>query len=193
MGNKIFFLWCLTVTQFCSRLLDPEFGPHLILYGFYPILLLSLSCHGPVFVEQLGENYFYFICWQMLHVYGNYLRAQSFRKALIYQKKYLLVLLGGYQDTEEATLATLASMGAYPSPTDFQHQRNYRRPFTRFRSAVRVVIAIFRMKRIAKKWRRATRVGSLALIKPVEGDYSYVHLLTCTFNWTACVLVHISQ
>jgi A-kinase anchor protein 9 len=107
----------------------------------------------------------------MLHVYGNYLRAQSFRKALIYQKKYLLVLLGGYQDTEEATLAALASMGAYPSPSDFQHQRKYRRPFTRFRSAVRVVIAIFRMKRIAKKWKRATRVGSVALTKPADGKY----------------------
>uniref|UniRef100_K1P6S5 Pericentrin n=1 Tax=Magallana gigas TaxID=29159 RepID=K1P6S5_MAGGI len=31
-------------------------------------------------------------------LYGKYLRADSYRKALVYQKKYLLLLLGGFQD-----------------------------------------------------------------------------------------------
>ena len=74
-------------------------------------------------------------------LYGKYLRAESFRKGLVYQKKYLLVLLGGFQDTEETTLALLSRMGAVD-------QRSLRRikpkPLTAFRGAVRVVIAISR-------------------------------------------------
>ena len=34
---------------------------------------------------------------KMQRLYGKYLRAESFRKALVYQKKYLLLLLGGFQ------------------------------------------------------------------------------------------------
>ncbi|OBS75793.1 hypothetical protein A6R68_17753 [Neotoma lepida] len=47
-------------------------------------------------------------------LYGKYLRAESFRKALMFQKKYLLLLLGRFQECEEATMAlleTLASQG----------------------------------------------------------------------------------
>ncbi|CAJ0944539.1 unnamed protein product [Ranitomeya imitator] len=33
-------------------------------------------------------------------VYGKYLRSESFRKALVYQKKYLLLLLGGSRSDE---------------------------------------------------------------------------------------------
>uniref|UniRef100_A0A8W8M7H6 Pericentrin/AKAP-450 centrosomal targeting domain-containing protein n=1 Tax=Magallana gigas TaxID=29159 RepID=A0A8W8M7H6_MAGGI len=31
-------------------------------------------------------------------LYGKYLRADSYRKVMVYQKKYLLLLLGGFQD-----------------------------------------------------------------------------------------------
>ena len=76
-------------------------------------------------------------------LYGKYLRAESFRKALIYQKKYLLILLGGFQDTEETTLALLSRMGAMDSnrPNGYRRQT---KPLTTFRGAVRVVIAIQR-------------------------------------------------
>lgn len=76
-------------------------------------------------------------------LYGKFLRAESFRKALIYQKKYLLLLLGGYQDTEETTLALLSRMGATE-----EHRHSPRRTrtalLTTFRGAVRVVIAVQR-------------------------------------------------
>lgn len=63
---------------------------------------------------------------------------------MIYQKKYLLLLLGGFQDTEETTLALLARMGA-TSAIESLHHRSYKLPpATMFRSAVRVVIAITR-------------------------------------------------
>uniref|UniRef100_A0A8C4MYT0 A-kinase anchoring protein 9 n=1 Tax=Equus asinus TaxID=9793 RepID=A0A8C4MYT0_EQUAS len=77
-------------------------------------------------------------------IYGKYLRAESFRKALIYQKKYLLLLLGGFQECEDATLALLARMGGQPAFTDLEVITNRPKGFTRFRSAVRVSMAISR-------------------------------------------------
>ncbi|XP_041478485.1 pericentrin-like isoform X3 [Lytechinus variegatus] len=98
-------------------------------------------------------------------LYGKYLRAESFRKALVYQKKYLLLLLGGFQDCEQATLSLIAKMGAYPSPEDLRDQPSkHGKGFTRFRSAARVVIAVSRLKFLVRKWRRATRSGSRELM-----------------------------
>ena len=80
----------------------------------------------------------------MQRLYGKYLRAESYRKALIYQKKYLLLLLGGFQDCEQTTLALIARMGAFPSPQDMQPRTSHTRLFTVFRSAARVVVAVCR-------------------------------------------------
>lgn len=77
-------------------------------------------------------------------MYGRYLRAESFRKALIYQKKYLLLLLGGFQECEEATLFLLTRMGGRPSLSTLDPLTQRRRGLTRFRSAVRVAIALSR-------------------------------------------------
>ncbi|KAG5264672.1 hypothetical protein AALO_G00256740 [Alosa alosa] len=93
-------------------------------------------------------------------MYGRYLRAESFRKALIYQKKYLLLLLGGFQECEEATLALIARMGGHPSPACLETITQRRRGFTRFRSAVRVSIALSRMRFLVKRWHKATGAGS---------------------------------
>ncbi|XP_051727850.1 A-kinase anchor protein 9 isoform X6 [Ctenopharyngodon idella] len=88
-------------------------------------------------------------------MYGKYLRAESFRKALIYQKKYLLLLLGGFQECEEATLSLIARMGGHPTHTCLESLGHQRRGFTRFRSAVRVSIALSRMRFLVKRWQRA--------------------------------------
>nr|XP_048724960.1 pericentrin isoform X8 [Caretta caretta] len=93
-------------------------------------------------------------------LYRKYLRAESFRKALVYQKKYLLLLLGGFQDCEQATLSLIARMGVYPSPADLQVSESRSRPFTKFRSAVRVVIAVSRLKFLVKKWHKVNRKGA---------------------------------
>lgn len=77
-------------------------------------------------------------------MYGKYLRSESFRKALIYQKKYLLLLLGGFQECEEATLSLIARMGGQPSHCSLESPTQRRRGLTRFRSAVRVSIALSR-------------------------------------------------
>ncbi|XP_021356371.1 A-kinase anchor protein 9-like isoform X2 [Mizuhopecten yessoensis] len=107
-------------------------------------------------------------------LYGKYLRAESFRKALVYQKKYLLLLLGGFQDCEETTLAMLAQMGAYPSLEDVSRHQHRRRPYNIFRSAAKVVVAITRMKYLVKKWRRATRVGSPVVGGSVDTQQAYM-------------------
>ncbi|XP_073754902.1 A-kinase anchor protein 9 isoform X9 [Callorhinus ursinus] len=94
-------------------------------------------------------------------IYGKYLRAESFRKALIYQKKYLLLLLGGFQECEDATLTLLARMGGQPAFTDLEVITNRPKGFTRFRSAVRVSMAISRMKFLVRRWQRVTSAGSI--------------------------------
>ncbi|XP_073808702.1 pericentrin isoform X4 [Danio rerio] len=86
-------------------------------------------------------------------LYERYLRAESYRKSLVYQKRYLLLLLGRFQECEQATLALIARMGALPTLS----QSRTSRPLNRFRTAVRVVIAISRLKFLNRKWQRATR------------------------------------
>ncbi|XP_050195299.1 pericentrin isoform X2 [Myiozetetes cayanensis] len=94
---------------------------------------------------------------KLQRLYRKYIRAESFRKALVYQKKYLLLLLGGFQDCEQATLSLIARMGIYPSPADLQLSEPRSRPFTRFRCAVRAIIAISRLKFLVKKWNKVSR------------------------------------
>ncbi|XP_029796446.1 pericentrin [Suricata suricatta] len=96
---------------------------------------------------------------QMEKLYLHYLRAESFRKALIYQKKYLLLLIGGFQDSEQETLSMIAHLGVFPSKADKKASPS--RPLTRFRTAVRVVIATLRLRFLVKKWQEADRKGAV--------------------------------
>ncbi|CAI9176048.1 unnamed protein product [Rangifer tarandus platyrhynchus] len=97
---------------------------------------------------------------KMEKLYLRYLRAESFRKALIYQKKYLLLLIGGFQDSEQETLSMIAHLGVFPSKADRKAAES--RPFTRFRTAVRVVIAVLRLRFLVKKWQQVDGRGALA-------------------------------
>ncbi|XP_022371928.1 pericentrin isoform X2 [Enhydra lutris kenyoni] len=92
-------------------------------------------------------------------LYLHYLRAESFRKALIYQKKYLLLLIGGFQDSEQETLSMIAHLGVFPSKADKKITPS--RPFTKFRTAVRVVIAILRLRFLVKKWQEVDGKGAI--------------------------------
>ncbi|XP_068574033.1 pericentrin isoform X2 [Cebidichthys violaceus] len=89
---------------------------------------------------------------KMQRLYERYLRAESFRKALVYQKRYLLLLVGEFRQCERDTLCLIAHMGARPSPP-----LSHNRPLGRFRAAVRVVIAVLRMKFLTRKWQKAIR------------------------------------
>uniref|UniRef100_A0A663LU84 A-kinase anchoring protein 9 n=1 Tax=Athene cunicularia TaxID=194338 RepID=A0A663LU84_ATHCN len=121
---------------------------------------LRAELRSEAFLRELGSD-------SENKIYGKYLRAESFRKALIYQKKYLLLLLGGFQECEEATLALIARMGGQPSYTDLEIITHHSKGFTRFRSAVRVSIAISRMKFLVRRWHRVTGSGILSINRDV--------------------------
>ncbi|XP_054241103.1 A-kinase anchor protein 9-like [Indicator indicator] len=121
---------------------------------------LRAELRNEAFLRELGSDSDNAV---LRRIYGKYLRAESFRKALIYQKKYLLLLLGGFQECEEATLALIARMGGQPSYTDLQILTQHSKGFTRFRSAVRVSIAISRMKFLVRRWHRVTGSGVLSI------------------------------
>ncbi|XP_071108660.1 extracellular matrix-binding protein ebh-like isoform X2 [Haliotis cracherodii] len=111
---------------------------------------------------------------KMQRLYGKFLRSESFRKALVYQKRYLLMLLGGYQDCEQETLMLIAQMGGYPSDIDARRRSRHSRLFGLFRSAARVIIAIARMRFMVRKWRRAIRVGSPVVSGRVNMNVGYM-------------------
>ncbi|XP_074999895.1 A-kinase anchor protein 9 isoform X4 [Calonectris borealis] len=125
---------------------------------------LRAELRSEAFLRELGSDSENAV---LRRVYGKYLRAESFRKALIYQKKYLLLLLGGFQECEEATLALIARMGGQPSYTDLEIITHHSKGFTRFRSAVRVSIAISRMKFLVRRWHRVTGSGILSINRDV--------------------------
>ncbi|XP_072826746.1 pericentrin [Vicugna pacos] len=97
---------------------------------------------------------------KMEKLYLRYLRAESFRKALIYQKKYLLLLIGGFQDSEQETLSMIAHLGVFPSKAERGTAAS--RPLTKFRTAVRVVIAVLRLRFLVKKWQQVDGRGAVA-------------------------------
>ncbi|KAM6275632.1 A-kinase anchor protein 9 isoform 5-T6 [Spheniscus humboldti] len=125
---------------------------------------LRAELRSEAFLRELGSDSENAV---LRRIYGKYLRAESFRKALIYQKKYLLLLLGGFQECEEATLALIARMGGQPSYTDLEIITHRSKGFTRFRSAVRVSIAISRMKFLVRRWHRVTGSGILSVNRDV--------------------------
>nr|XP_031317003.1 pericentrin isoform X3 [Camelus dromedarius] len=96
---------------------------------------------------------------KMEKLYLRYLRAESFRKALIYQKKYLLLLIGGFQDSEQETLSMIAHLGVFPSKAEKGAVAS--RPLTKFRTAVRVVIAVLRLRFLVKKWQQVDGRGAV--------------------------------
>ncbi|UJR23419.1 hypothetical protein I4U23_026425 [Adineta vaga] len=97
--------------------------------------------------------------------YLKYLRCETYRKALIYQKHYLLILLTGYEDTETYALNEIRrltgdfqintfnynKMKFIPKQSYHRRSMNYR---FRFRCYVTVVIGIIRMRWLVTKWTR---------------------------------------
>ena len=88
-------------------------------------------------------------------LYGKYLRSESYRKALIWQKRYLLVhIAGGYVDAEPVLRVNREVLG----------------PEGHFRAAVHAVIAIGRMQFLVRRWRSGKRAG--ARLTPTSGSSS---------------------
>ncbi|XP_012159828.1 pericentrin isoform X3 [Ceratitis capitata] len=85
------------------------------------------------------------------HLLGRYLRVESHRKALVYQKRYLKISLQSYQESEQRALATLN--GGHL----LQPQRNKKKLF---KAVALAVVAIQRMKYIGRSWRTGKRIVS---------------------------------
>ena len=62
----------------------------------------------------------------------------------MYQYSEGVCCAGGFRDSEQETLVMLAQMGVYPSIQHLNDRLKHPRPYTRFRTAGRVVIAIAR-------------------------------------------------
>lgn len=91
---------------------------------------------------------------EMQQLYGRYLQSEHWRKALVWQKQYLLLIIKGYSDTEQYTLPRLAAMAplhVFPSSNlhpETSHSRG------RFRVAALAVVAMCRMKNLVLRFHR---------------------------------------
>ena len=74
----------------------------------------------------------------------HYLRAESHRKALAFQKKYLLMLLGRFQETEDHTLAFVSRLSGQP------HALTHRDRASVLHRAKRCVVAVIFLKRLVR-------------------------------------------
>ncbi|CAF0769736.1 unnamed protein product [Rotaria sordida] len=116
--------------------------------------------------EQLKQNQYQSKLFNSHHLnkfYFKYLRSEAYRKALIYQKRYLLILLTGYEDTEMFALKQIQRLNGNMKSNfsnrnqikliskQYYHRRssNYR---FRFRCYITVVIGMIRMRWLVKKW-----------------------------------------
>jgi hypothetical protein len=106
--------------------------------------------------EQLKQNQNQSLIVNSHHLnkfYFKFLRCEAYRKALIYQKRYLIILLTGYEDTEMYALNQIRRLTGCMKTKSFipKQKLNYR---FRFRCYVRVVIGMIRMRWLVKKWAR---------------------------------------
>ncbi|XP_037075026.1 pericentrin-like [Pollicipes pollicipes] len=101
---------------------------------------------------------------RLQYAYGRFLRAESYRRALCWQKRYLMVLLGGYQETETMTLQRMTQLtgGAF-----WPDGRRFLAPLAKFRAAAWVLIAVHRMAFMVHRW-RAGRRSAGALTAPAD-------------------------
>ncbi|XP_036325594.1 golgin subfamily A member 4 isoform X3 [Rhagoletis pomonella] len=104
------------------------------------------------------------------HLLGRYLRVESHRKALVYQKRYLKISLQGYQESEQRALAALN--GGHI----MQAQRNCK---MLFKTVALAVVAIQRMKYIGRTWRTGKRIVSKSVFTITQQKPPQPPMLTC--------------
>ncbi|XP_063585132.1 A-kinase anchor protein 9-like isoform X1 [Penaeus indicus] len=101
------------------------------------------------------------------YIYGKYLQSEAWRKALVFQKKYLLVVLQGYEATEQNTYSRLHVMAERvygPGTSSSRASQPRGQPNRRFRVRALVVIACCRMRYMVQRWKRSRRLGSQVLL-----------------------------
>ncbi|XP_058985219.1 golgin subfamily A member 4 isoform X4 [Musca domestica] len=104
---------------------------------------LELQLGGSANVSELEER--------CNHLLGRYLRVESHRKALVYQKRYLKISLQNYQDSEQKALA------AFNGGQALQQAKPKKKLF---KTVALAIIAIQRMKYIGRIWHTGKRIVS---------------------------------
>lgn len=105
------------------------------------------------------------------HLFGKYLRTESFRRALVHQKRYLMIVLSTYECNETKVLTLVNNNEILPK----------RRKIPSFKSVVLVAVAIERMKFILRRWHTGKRVGAKSIFMhntPPRRTHS-----ASTINW----------
>ena len=113
----------------------------------------------------------FFVLFQILKLYKRFIKAESFRNALVYQKKYLLLLQGGFQDSKSTTLAMIFRWVCVPRTQTVSTGEGIKR----FLTVARVVVAVQRMKFLVNKSKRvsiAVSCESTSRSYVVNGDVS---------------------
>ncbi|XP_011188351.1 A-kinase anchor protein 9 isoform X6 [Zeugodacus cucurbitae] len=123
---------------------------------------LESQLGGTANVSELEER-----CNQLL---GRYLRLESHRKALVYQKRYLKISLQSYQESEQRALAALN--GGHM----MQPQRNKKKLF---KTVALAVVAIQRIKYIGRTWRTGKRIVSKSVFTITQQKPPQPPTLTC--------------
>lgn len=105
------------------------------------------------------------------HLFSKYLRTESFRRALIHQKRYLMILLGTYESNESKLLSAWNG--------DPSNDRRKKKPS--LKSVALVIVAIERMKFIHRRWQTGKRVCAKNPIFNIPPRRTHsAH----TINWT---------
>ncbi|KAK0092054.1 hypothetical protein PV326_002297, partial [Microctonus aethiopoides] len=108
-----------------------------------------------------------------LQFYGRYLRVESKRKSLSFQKRYLLCIIGGYQLTEGNMGAIVAQLTnnerSYINEQSFGVNR--KNPKARFRTIALVIISVSRMKWMMQRWRGGLRGTAANFVMDNAGQF----------------------
>ncbi|XP_053954603.1 pericentrin isoform X4 [Anastrepha ludens] len=111
------------------------------------------------------------------HLLGRYLRVESHRKALVYQKRYLKISLQNYQDSEQRALAALnGGHMAQPLPNKKKL----------FKTVALAVVAIQRMKYIGRTWRTGKRIVSKSVFTITQQKPPQPAIFTCAPDNSTC-------
>ncbi|XP_054734363.1 golgin subfamily A member 4 isoform X5 [Anastrepha obliqua] len=111
------------------------------------------------------------------HLLGRYLRVESHRKALVYQKRYLKISLQNYQDSEQRALVALnGGHVAQPLPNKKKL----------FKTVALAVVAIQRMKYIGRTWRTGKRIVSKSVFTITQQKPPQPAMFTCAPDNSTC-------
>ena len=96
-----------------------------------------------------------------VYFFRKLLRSESYRKALIWQKRYLSLLIFSYQESELLSLGRLARMsgGRRMLISDIPRPQGSN---VQFRVVVHLIISISRMKFLVRRWKKTKKTARKA-------------------------------